>query len=268
MDETKPEILIGTSGYSYDDWRGKVYPKDIAVDEMLPFYAKELGFSLVEINDTYFTMPTVSGMEGLINQTPDNFQFVIKANQELTKKLWDESGHFLRNEYAVETFLEGMEPMFDSNRLIGILAQFPYSFTKSRDSIEHLKWFAGRLKPRTELVVEFKHESWTSLTIFDLLKSLDVGFCIIDAPDHPKFPLFTPVGTSSLGYFRLYGRNINWSNVPINEGYNYKYTEFELRELLTPIHKISAMTDRTVIFFNNHYQGTAVKNAWSLKKLL
>lgn len=265
--ESRPIIRVGTSGYSYDDWIGPVYPAGTKKEEMLAYYATSLGFGVTELNYTYYTMPAVRGVEGILKKVPDHFQFVVKAHSSITHRLRDQDGAFLRDEPAVETFLAGLAPMIESGALICVLAQFPLKFGRSRGAEEHLKWLAGAVAP-VKLAVELRHRSWMAQSVFDLLKSLGVSYCVADGPALPRLATFTPVATARPAYFRFHGRNRNWFNVPAHERYNYRYSDLELRQFLEPVKNVTRIAGEAVMFFNNHFQGSAVANARQMKTLL
>lgn len=260
-------VKIGTSGFSYDDWVGKVYPENIKKGDMLNFYAHELGMDIVELNYTYYTMPTAKGLEGMISKVPEDFSFVIKAHSSMTHEIRGSDGSYIRNEEAFDKYLAGIAPLIDGEHLKCVLAQFPLKFRKSDAAIEHLKWFAGMIKP-ARLTVELRNREWLTQSVFNLLKSLDVSFCVVDEPNLPRLMPFQPVATADLAYFRFHGRNRNWFNVPTNVRYDYLYSDEELRQFIEPIGKVSKEAQETLIFFNNHFQGSAIENAKTLKKIL
>jgi uncharacterized protein YecE (DUF72 family) len=267
MEIDKNKILIGTSGFSYEDWIGPVYPAGMKKEEMLSHYSRELGFNIVELNFTYYKQPTSAGMEGMLSKVPDGFTFVVKTHESMTHKIRAQDSSFIRDEGAFGTFLEGIAPLVDGGRLKCVLAQFPMKFQRNRDTMDHLKWFADQLKS-VRLVVEFRNKSWIAQSTFDLLKELGAGYCIVDEPDLPDLVPFTPLFTANPAYFRFHGRNLRWFNDSSAQRYNYLYTESELRSTLTPITSICSAAEETLIFFNNHFQGSAVKNARMLKELI
>jgi uncharacterized protein YecE (DUF72 family) len=267
MEIDKSKILIGTSGFSYEDWIGPVYPAGTKKEEMLSYYSRELGFNIVELNFTYYKQPSSIGMDRMLKAVPDGFSFVVKAHESMTHKIRSADSSFIRDEGAFGTFLNGVAPLAQSGRLKCVLAQFPNKFQRNRDTVDHLKWFADRLKT-VRLVVEFRNESWVSQSTFDLLKGLGVGHCVVDEPDLPDLVPFTPVFTANPAYFRFHGRNLRWFNDSSAQRYNYLYSESELRSTLASITSISSVADETLIFFNNHFHGSAVKNARMLKELV
>jgi len=261
------DIRIGTSGFSYEDWIGPVYPKNIRKSEMLEYYANELKLDSVELSGTYHAMPTVDGVEEMIIKTPENFRFTVKVHSSITHRIRDRDGSYIRDERAVETFLSGLAPMLQSDRLICVLAQFPIKFGHCREAEEHLKWLAGTMAP-VRLTVELRNRNWVRHSVFDLLKSIGASYCVADEPDLPGLAPFTAVATSSPAYFRFHGRNMEWFNVSASQRYNYLYSDMELRRMIAPVNKVASVSGETVMFFNNHFQGSAVKNAMRMKQLL
>jgi len=113
-------IRIGTSGFSYDDWIGPVYPKALPKSEQLGFYARE--FTTVEVNSTFYRVPEQRTVEGWVRKTPPGFLFSIKAHQGLTHE---------RESPDCASFVTALQPLLESGKLGCVLAQFPYSFHAS-----------------------------------------------------------------------------------------------------------------------------------------
>ena len=265
--ETKPDIRVGASGFSYEDWVGPVYPPGTKKEDMLAWYSRNLGLPMVELNYTYYTQPAAKGTEGMLAHVPPGFTFVAKAHQSLTHKIRDSAGGFIRDETAVETFLAGLDPMIQAGALVCVLAQFPMKFGKSRPGMEHIQWLAQKLAP-VKLVVEFRNKAWVAPSVFGFLKELGVGFCVVDEPELPGLVPFTPVATADIAYFRFHGRNEQWFGVTAAQRHNYLYNELELRQFLGPIQKVAEQAKTTLLFFNNHFQGQAVRNALAMRQLL
>ena len=112
-------ILLGTSGYSFPDWIGPFYPPSIARSRMLDYYARQ--FNAVEINTTYYRIPPPSTMFAMERKTPPGFEFVVKANQEMTH-----AGSLDPDLYRA--FHRALEPLRMAGKLSGVIAQFPYAF--------------------------------------------------------------------------------------------------------------------------------------------
>ena len=140
-------IKIGTSGYSYDDWKGIFYPESLGKTDFLGHYAR--FFSLSEINSTYYRIPSPGMFEGMLKKAPDDFQFVVKLSRELTHEREKATS-------AVEKFTRGIKPLLERERLVTLLAQFPYSFKPDEDSYDHLKFLRDAM-PDLPINVEFRN---------------------------------------------------------------------------------------------------------------
>ena len=251
-------IRIGTSGFSYKDWVGPVYPETLAAHERLSFYAHE--FSTVELNVTYYRTPSTRAVERWVRQTPDDFLFSVKAFGGLTHD---------RDESAFQPFVDSLQPMVESGKLGCILAQFPYSFhfePENRDYLKKLRTGLGDLP----VVVEFRNAAWVNESTFDLLRSLGLGYCSVDEPRLPGLVPPVAVATGPMGYVRFHGRNAaKWfQHKEAWERYNYAYTEDELSEWVPKLQKLDEAVPLTLVYFNNHFGGKAVHSARTLGQLL
>lgn len=153
-------VKIGTSGFSFSDWVGNVYPDNIKKGEMLSYYEQTLGFTITEINSTYYTIPSQKSFEGMAKKTSPDFEFTVKAHKSMTHEIRDkETGIFIDNKDSFNRFLYAIEPLRTEGRLTAILAQFPYSFHAIKDNYTYLLTFKERLKD-VPLVVEFRNYYW------------------------------------------------------------------------------------------------------------
>jgi uncharacterized protein YecE (DUF72 family) len=184
---TGPRILVGTSGYNYAEWKGSFYPEKLPAKKMLPFYAERL--STVEINYTFYRMPTDSLLAGWSEVTPDHFRFTLKAPRRIT--------HIAR--------LRGCEEMASAfcgaaqtlgAKLGVLLFQLPPSFKKDLAVFDE---FLGILPPGVRAAFEFRHVSWHDPDVFDRLRARRLALCVADSER-----MTTPIEvTAPYGYFRL-----------------------------------------------------------------
>jgi len=261
-------IKVGTSGFSFPDWKGTVYPEGIREKDMLPFYEKELGFNVLEVNFTYYTLPSQKSLAGMAQKTSANFEFVVKSFKGMTHEIWDKENQTrIDHQESFRKFKYGLVPLIEEKRLACVLAQFPYGFFPNRENLGYLDEFKEEMG-NIPLVVEFRNKSWLKEATFQLLEKKEIGFCIVDEPKLPQLMPYHPRATSEIGYFRFHGRNPNWFNVPMKVRYDYLYREEELKEFVPGIKEISKKTAKTLIFFNNCYSGSAAKNAAQMAKLL
>ncbi len=261
-------IKIGTSGFSFPDWKGTVYPAGIREKDMLSFYEKELGFNVLEINFTYYTLPSQKSLAGMAQKTSESFEFVVKSFKGMTHEIWDkETRSRIDNRETFKKFRYGLVPLIEEKKLACVLAQFPYGFFPNRDNLGYLESFKEEMID-TPLVFEFRNQAWLKEETFQYLAKNGIGFCVVDEPKLPNLMSYHPRATSEIGYFRFHGRNPNWFNVPVKVRYDYHYSEEELKEFVPGIKDISQKTAKTLIFFNNCYSGSAAKNAAQMAKLL
>ncbi|MGD0917182.1 MAG: DUF72 domain-containing protein [Thermodesulfobacteriota bacterium] len=261
-------IKIGTSGFSFSDWKGVVYPIGIRDREMLPYYEKELGFHALEVNFTYYTLPSQKSFAAMSQKTSKGFEFVVKAFRGMTHEIRNkETGAMIDNQETFEKFRYSLVPLVDDGKLACVLAQFPYGFFLNRENLDYLHRFKEQMGG-VPLVFEFRNQTWLGERTFQFLERNGIGFCIVDEPKLQKLMPYMPRATSEIGYFRFHGRNPNWFNAPISERYNYLYGEEELQKFIPDIKDISQKTGKIFIFFNNCHAGSAAKNASQMAKLL
>ncbi|MGQ9730426.1 MAG: DUF72 domain-containing protein [Candidatus Zipacnadales bacterium] len=253
-------IRVGTSGFSYDDWVGKWYPPRIKKADMLRYYAQR--FDAVELNFTYYRMPTVRTLKRMSAQTDKNFKFVVKAHANLTHERSGEAQLF-------RVFQEALVPLIEEQKLGCVLAQFPNSFKPTEESVEYLHLLKEFLY-QVPTVVEFRNRQWLSADTFNLLQHLDLGFCCVDEPRISG--LLPPVAmrTSNIGYVRFHGRNVHawYHHEETWQRYNYLYSHEELQEWVDKVKRMAEDSAETFVFFNNHYQGQAAINAEMFAELL
>lgn len=252
-------LRIGTSGYSYADWKGFFYPEKIKQSDMLPFYANE--FETVEINYTYYRPPEVRTLAAMAAKVPPNFVFTIKATREMTHERED-------NEAVFDNFVQALAPLIEQNKLGCVLAQFPASFRQSEAERAYLATFRERMGD-LPLVYEFRHRSWLDEAMLEYLRALDVGFCCVDEPHFDALMPPVAVATSRIGYVRFHGRNYAkwWQHDQAWERYSYTYSTEELQEWAPKIKDLQARCDVVYLFANNHYQAQAVETARRLRAL-
>jgi len=257
--KSKPKIFIGTSGYHYDDWREVFYPPKLPSNKMLEYYAQH--FDTVEINATYYTIPSVQTFIKLAERTPENFHFIIKVNQETTHRRKE-------NENALQKLSESIKPLVDAGKFHGFLAQFPYSFKNNEFNRKYLVDTKNILKSSV-LFAEFRNFTWNKPQIAPFLESNDIGYVNVDEPNLKGLLPRQDLVTNKMGYIRFHGRNeAKWWEGKGSERYDYEYPEEELNEWLTGISNILRKTFKTYAFFNNHPTGKAVKNATQMIEIL
>jgi uncharacterized protein YecE (DUF72 family) len=180
-------VAIGTSGFSYAEWKGSFYPEDMKPDGMLRYYAERMN--AVEINNTFYRMPKPELLTSWASQVPEGFSFALKAAQRIThhKRLKDageETAYFLKTAAALES------------RLGPILFQLPPNLKKDA---ARLAAFLELLPAGTRGAFEFRHESWFDQETFDLLRARGMALCIAEDESLAT----PPEATAGWGYLRL-----------------------------------------------------------------
>ena len=253
------KVIVGTSGYSYDDWRGVFYPEDLPKGKMLDYYARH--FNGVEVNSTYYRIPHPAVFYQMERKTPPEFEFVVKVHQETTHKRQ-------KNAEAMQQLLEAVQPLVEAGKFSGFLAQFPYSFKNTPENRAYLvetRQLAGDFP----LFVEFRNWTWEQPQTYRFLQENGLEFVNVDQPRLRGLLKPGAVVTGRLGYVRFHGRNRqNWWNGTNETRYDYLYSRDELDEWLIRISQIMKKSFKTYIFFNNHPQGKAIRNASMLKEML
>ena len=253
-------VYLGTSGFSYDDWIGPYYPADLKKTEWLSFYARE--FDTVELNSSFYGVPTPFSLERMAQKTPDGFLFAVKAHQDMTHKRED-------NEAVFAQFSAALQPLIEQGKFGCVLAQFPSSFHNVPESVQYLRRFRERMGD-LETVVEVRNRDWLTDETFALLRELRFGFCCVDEPRFAT--LMPPVAevTSDVAYVRFHGRNAKkwWTHKEAWERYDYTYPPEELQEWAPKLRDLAAKSKRLFVFANNHYRGQAIDTARQLKLIL
>jgi uncharacterized protein YecE (DUF72 family) len=260
MTTDRNRVLIGTSGYSYEDWVGPFYPEGLNRREYLSFYAAE--FPVVELNFSYYTQPEASTLERMIEKTPESFRFAIKAHQSLTHNIGEDLPR------AIRRYRQGIQPLIESGRLAAVLLQFPYSFHYTPASRRHLQRLCQSFAELPK-AVEFRGNEWLRDSVYRGLSDVRAAFVNVDEPRLPELPGPTEVVSSELAYLRFHGRNAaNWWKGDNVSRYDYLYAAEELSEWLPMIERMLARAGMLLVIFNNHSRGQAIQNARELQGLL
>src|SRR5215211_2227599 len=184
------KILVGTSGWSYKEWKGSFYPAKIPAEEMLRFYAGH--FPTVEVNNSFYRIPAERVLAGWAEQVPEHFQFVMKASRRVTHnaRLKDEDG-------SLAYFLRAVNPL--GSRLGPTLFQLPPTF---KLDIQRLRSFLASLPRHWRAAMEFRHPSWFVEEVYEALRGRDVALVAVDE-DEAEGPGSPVIPTATWGYARL-----------------------------------------------------------------
>ena len=194
------KIYVGTSGYAYKEWKVKFYPENIVAKKMLNFYSERL--STVEINNTFYRMPTESTLMSWAQQVPDDFIFALKAPQIIThiKRLKNVS---TETDYLFRT-------LTTLDRKLGpTLFQFPASFRANRVALAD---FLDLIPDKMLCAFEFRNPSWLEADTLSLLRERQHSLCIADSDDNPANEI---IETAKWGYIRL--RRSDYTNADLSQ---------------------------------------------------
>ena len=244
---TTHAVRIGCSGWSYEHWRnGIFYPRGLAATRRLAHYSTR--FDTVELNATFYRLPTRSAAEQWAGQTPPGFMFAVKVSRYLTHvaRLADAERH-------LSLLLERIEPLIDAGKLGPLLWQLPPTFTRDDDRLAEA---LDELPPGLQHAFEFRHPSWFTDDVLQLLRAHEAALVVADRPEIRAFQTLDPTGP--LVYLRFhYG----------SRGRRGNYSPSELEEWA---HRIQRWARERPVwaYFNNDWEGFAPANAQALSARL
>ena len=223
------KLHVGTSGYSYKEWKGSFYPEKLPAKEMLSYYASRLP--AVELNNTFYRLPKKSMVESWKEQVPATFRFSIKASQRIT--------HFKRLKDVEDETKYLLDTVSVLDESLGvILFQLPPNLKKD---LPRLETFLNVLPQTTKAAFEFRHQTWFEDDVLELLSSKNHALCISDTDDLPVTHIDR---TADWGYLRL--RRV-------------EYSEENLKEWLKRVD--DQKWNEAFVFFKHEDEGTGPKLA-------
>ena len=231
------QFWIGVSGFSYASWKGVFYPKDTKPDGMLEAYATKLNS--VEVNSSFYHMPTSTTTAKWAKSTPETFRFSFKANRKIT--------HFMKLKNAKTEFtffLKGLEPI--GEKLGCILVQLPPYMKQDYSTLE---MFLAESPKSFHIAVELRHTSWFGNGLNDLLSKYNAALCVADTEDMK--PVFEK--TADFGYVRL-RRN--------------RYSPRELKAWSGKLRKFAAGDENCFVYFMHDETGDAANRATEFARML
>jgi len=232
-----PRLHVGTSGYNFPEWKGSFYPPQLPTAKWLEYYAQQLG--TVEINYTFYRMPSAKTIAGWDAATPAGFTFVLKAPQRIT--------HFARLRNIDEPLRFFLDIIRKLNAKLGpVLFQLPPNFTKD---VARLSDLLTQFPPDVRAACEFRHASWWSDDVYELLRSTNTALCIADTEEGT-----TPLEvTADFGYVRLR-----------DEGYSAD----ALGEWAKKVQALGSAWTDAYIFFKHEEKGMGPKLAREFSQLV
>ncbi len=241
-------VLLGTSGWSYQEWVGVFYPT--ASESKLKHYTRV--FLTAEIDSTFYAFPQQGTVLGWDRYTPRGFIFNAKIPQTVTHEKLKALGPDLERE--LDKFTELMQPLNSSGKLGCLLIQLPPSY---KYDPHHLEQFLAVLPHGFRYAVEFRHKTWLREETWRILSKYNVAYTIVDEPLLPPDIHLT----ADFAYLRWHGRGERpW--------YDYHYTDEELQEWIPKVEKIQREVKTVYGYFNNHFHGYAVENCLKVLQML
>jgi uncharacterized protein YecE (DUF72 family) len=236
--------FIGTSGWTYDGWRGPFYPKEVPKKDRLRWYASQFGTA--EINGSFYRTPSLEAVRSWREQTPKDFVFAWKASKFITH--WKRLS--CKSENSIALIEERLKIL---GRKAGpVLFQLPARFTADR---ERLGAFFKLLPRRRRFAFEFRHASWYVAPIFELLRAHNIALCISDHHDTPA----PWEETADYVYWRGHGPG---------GAYKDNYSDAELRRLATAIRKWRRARRTVYAYFDNDQKSAAPQDSRRLMRML
>ena len=271
------DLLLGTSGYDYPEWKGVFYPADLKRKDFLPYYSTV--FNALELNFSFYGLPTAERLLSFYERSEGRLAFSVKANRLLTHEI---SGGW---KVVADDFKSALNPLLEKDRLCAVLFQFPQSFHYTDEN----RIYLARLISEFEgfpVMIEFRHREWIRQSVFAGLEERDASPVFCDMPKLKNLPtgdcsgkgtwLDTSPFVGKTAYIRLHGRNAEaWYCHEEREDekngsgrYRYDYSDAELEEFLPVIQSARKAGKQTMIFFNNHPDGSGAKNAKRLSEMI
>ena len=237
-------VRVGCSGWQYRDWRGVLYREGVGQARWLGRYAE--AFDTVEVNSTFYRLASRNAVERWVQQTPPDFLFALKASRYLIhmRKLRDIG-------QGIERFSERIEPLARTPKMGPVLWQLPEWFERDDDTLAA----ALDALPAGRHCFEFRHPSWFCDAVYELLRRHDVALAIGDHPQRPWQPFVLTAG---------------WTYVRFHHGHRGRrgnYSETELRAWADRLAEAAREVD-VLAYFNNDWEGFAVRNARDLRAML
>ena len=238
-------LHIGCSGWVYPHWRGLFYPKGVTQRSWLAYYAEH--FDTVEVNNTFYRLPKPQIVEGWAEHSPEGFCFAVKISRYMS--------HIKRLtmvEDGLKRFFEPLEPLVRSGKLGPLLWQFPPNFHRDSDRLASA---LGALPPGRH-AFEFRHDSWFTDEVYELLGEHRAALVIGDE--------------SSRWVSTPHVRTADWTYVRFHHGTRGRHGNYSDAEIQTWARRLSQWRRQTEIYcyFNNDWEGYAIRNASLLKQRL
>ncbi len=253
-------VLIGTSGFGYEEWRGVFYPPDLARADYLRYYS--LFFRFVELEFSYVRMPEFWKLERMAESTPSDFRFSIAAHRSLTNGV-----HPLWPTLVVQ-FRQALQSRAFRSRLAGVLLSFPHRFRYEDENRVYLGELCSELR-EFPLFIEFRNRDWLNERVFEEADKRRIGIVVNDSSRIPGAESPRLFGNAENAYVRLYrsGRTERESSF-LDVADSRSFSDAELDSWANAIHEKETSTDTIFIALGAAGGGQAVGDAKRLQERL
>jgi uncharacterized protein YecE (DUF72 family) len=246
-------LHVGTSGFAYDDWRGRWYPPDLPRAHFFDYYAER--FNAVEINSTFYHLYSPRMMDSLVRRAAGRVLFAVKMSEWVTH-------HGMLTRPVVLSYAAGIEPALRAGVLAAVLLQFPQRFHFTPDNRRYLERALSAF-PGLPLVVEIRHDSWQTPAAWRFFHDSRINLCLMDMPRLSGLPAPSFTLTGDMAYIRFHGRNAyQWHRGEYpGARYDYFYSDSELESWVEPASQMQCKATTALAFFNNHVHAQAPQDA-------
>lgn len=291
------KYYVGSCSFTYKGLDGTFYPPGLKPNERITFYARH--FNVVEIDSSYYALPSTRNSALFVERTPQDFIFHFKAYGLMTqhrvevKRLGRTLSEYLPLGFdkthlygkdappemlrlSFEMFYQALSPLKAAGKLGLILFQYPPYFTKKTENMDYILQCKEWMKDY-RLAIEFRHNSWTNEREFEdtmhFLSEHGLSYTSVDEPQTEKHNTVPPIAaaTSNIAYVRFHGRNLkNWfrRQGTVDERFDYLYSKEELKEWIPKIKNLAEHTDQVHVMFNNCVYTYSVQNGSEMAGML
>ena len=267
-------IRVGCGSWTDAEYEGVLYPPKLPVKDQLKEYAKHLN--LVEVNSSYYRVPSRKAVEKWVKETPANFTFDMKLHRNLFSSLLKakSSGTEPEKDFLAYT-IEQMEPLIQKGRLGLFLLLLPTTFKPGKGSLKDLDAVVERMGPH-QLAIEFRHRGWVEgknrEATLSYFRERGIAWVNVDMPplnDTSILPPSNEVTQPKFAYLRLHGRNPKYlESATAAERHDYLYNEKELKEISKRVRQLADQAEHVHVIANNHAKDYAPRTALALQGLL
>ncbi|MDR2400920.1 MAG: DUF72 domain-containing protein [Deferribacteraceae bacterium] len=250
-------VYIGTSGYNYEDWKGRFAPKGITNYDMLSYYAEQ-GLNFLELAFTFYRFPERDKIEHILHRTNGKVRFSVRIPKVIM--------HHPSDKKVINEFLKGLSPMIDAGLLESFFADFLPAFVSSKANYQHILALRNAFKGNS-LFIELQSRTWYKEKTFDFFRENNIGLTTIDMPDIKGTAPYYPTAVNYYQYYKLYGRSPKWI-AGADKFLDYSYSDRELAKILRDALSGSVTAKAIIIIFANVAEGYAPQNALKLKGMI